>query len=1290
VASPLTRSAVVALSLSLLLGGVGAGWELARFGLDTAATSAHLESEVRRKVADEIRTVESLGRRVAGEAALVGDATADRDELPRLFARLFELAAPVGASRTSVTVYVPTGPAGGYRVLAWSAGPAEDLASDRLSGPAALFVAPGTVGLRLVFVQPMEDGGRRVGVAAAESVLSPVSEMRVGEAFHLDTSYGAVEIIPRFAGAGESQSVTNGFLITGSNGAPLLEVHYSPADLEAGRQRFWRGVVVAAALPLVALLLLSTGAVISRRRGIAAGRWWRLTAAAAGLLLAGAAALAGLARFAGAPSSDVDVITALAVLALVTLMPVSWWWRRRTRRAPTAPRWQFGLEHLGVGVILAASVMALRALLESRITPASLQQWELPLFPVDLAALMYLAGVFVAQVAVCWAVAAVMAIIAARWRLSWRRPLRSLPAVALWLTPTLVVAASPAWFPDVPSAGAVGLALAASAFALAAQALRTSYRHTTQAMRMVLIYAALLVPPAAAYPMAAAIADATTRALIERDYAPATARHPQELREALVRTEAEIDRIPSLDALVSTAGPADTSVAFRVWNQTELARTRVTSAIELYGADRGLVSRFTLNVPEYVYRAGSSRWTGASCAWDLFGEVTKFGAEDREMLHAERGICDAAGRIIGAVVVHVIRPDYQALPFVSSANPYYDLLGGARSAPGGSYLPDLQLAIYGWSLQVVFTSNQIAWPISADVFRRLYTSRDPFWTTAEAESRAYQVYFTSDRARVYALGYPVPTLFEHATRLAEVAAVTGGLFVLLLLGTSIWAPLARQAHPPLRVLFDEVRTSFYRKLFLFFVLAAVGPVLLFALAFGAYTTARSRADVVSEATNVVAVAQRVFGELAAAEQHPAQPPPPPSDAVMVWIRQVIDQDVNLFEGADLVATSQRDLFDSGLLPTRTPAALYRAIALERLPAFVTEDRLGAFPYLLAAAPVPTRGREFVLSVPLAPRQREIERQIDELNRGVLVGAVLVVLFAAGLGASVAGRVSDPVARLTRATRLIAAGRLDVRITADTADELRRLVDDFNSMAETLLAQRAELAHTHQVKAWAEMARQVAHEIKNPLTPIQLAAEHLQRVHDDRGQPLGPVVDQCVVMILRQVKLLRQIASEFSTFAGQATPRLESSPLPEVIESVVAPYRLGLDGRIQIDVETSDALPRVTIDRTLFARALTNLVENAVQAMPGGGRLRVTARAAASTVTVIVEDTGVGMDEEAARRAFEPYFSTKTAGSGLGLANARRNIELCGGTIDLSSVPGRGTRVTISLPRPGAPGAIAGG
>ena len=504
--------------------------------------------------------------------------------------------------------------------------------------------------------------------------------------------------------------------------------------------------------------------------------------------------------------------------------------------------------------------------------------------------------------------------------------------------------------------------------------------------------------------------------------------------------------------------------------------------------------------------------------------------------------------------------------------------------------------------------------------------------------------------------------------------------MLLLVGAAAYAPFVGEQTAPLRALFLEVRSSFYRKLFLFFVLAAIGPVILLALAFNSYMTASFHADVESEAANVVTVARRVLEELAAADPRVGLIQPAPTDDMMVWISQVIDQDVNLFDRSQLVATSQRDLFDSGLLATRTPASAYRRIALDRLPTFVADDRLGAFNYLVAAAPVPARGQDAVLSVPLVLRQREIEREIDELNRGILAGAVVVILFAAGLGASVAGRISDPIARLTRATRQITAGRLDVRIVADTADELRRLVDDFNSMAATLSDQRTALARTNQLKAWNEMARQVAHEIKNPLTPIQLAAEHLQRVHEDQGRPLGGVFDQCLVTILRQVRLLRQIAGEFSTFAADPAPSFSTVALAGLVEDIVGAYRAGLSATYRLDVRVPAELPAVRIDRTLVARALTNLVENAFQAMPSGGVLTIAAdTAVTNVVTLIISDTGVGMDAEARARAFEPYFSTKTAGSGLGLPNAKRNVELSGGSLTLDSVRGQGTTITVRLP-----------
>ena len=201
----------------------------------------------------------------------------------------------------------------------------------------------------------------------------------------------------------------------------------------------------------------------------------------------------------------------------------------------------------------------------------------------------------------------------------------------------------------------------------------------------------------------------------------------------------------------------------------------------------------------------------------------------------------------------------------------------------------------------------------------------------------------------------------------------------------------------------------------------------------------------------------------------------------------------------------------------------------------------------------------------------------------------------------------------------------------------------------------------------------------------MSAEHAQRVNIDRGRPLSPVLDECVTAILSQVKLLRQISSEFSSFASSPTPRPETTSLAALIDEVVEPYRTGLAHRIAIEVQAARDLPPVTIDRTLFARALTNVIENALHAMPGNGPADYRhsradrRRAAATSIVVEVTDTGVGMDQDALNKIFEPYFSTKATGTGLGLTIAKRNIELNGGTIAVTSQRGVGTTVTMTLP-----------
>jgi two-component system nitrogen regulation sensor histidine kinase NtrY len=626
--------------------------------------------------------------------------------------------------------------------------------------------------------------------------------------------------------------------------------------------------------------------------------------------------------------------------------------------------------------------------------------------------------------------------------------------------------------------------------------------------------------------------------------------------------------------------------------------------------------------------------------------------------------------------------DYQTLPFISSQSPYLESLRpNPQAPPEGVSGRDIEFAVYGWSRAPLFASGTSVWTLPDDVFRRMVESREPFWATVERDGRRFRVYFLTDRGGIYALGYPVVTWFGHFVNLAELMVLTGVLYVVLLVLATLFSVVVSSAPASGRALLREIRSSFYRKLFLMFVAGAIVPVFILAVAIRTYFAAQLLAGADEAAARTVTTAQRLVEDYAAIRGSGGLGVV--TDQIMGLVARAIDEDANLFERARLQATSARDIFASQLLTTRTPAPVYRAILLDRLPTFVGDDAFGAVGYRLAAAPVRAGGRDGIVTVPLTNRQQEIDQRIDELDRQVLSAIVLFSLLGAAIGYWMAERIGDPVKRLTRATRRIARGDLDARVAATSRDELGRLVHDFNQMAADLKRQRSELERTQRLEAWADMARQVAHDIKNPLTPIQLSAEHARRINADRGRPLSPVLDDCVNAILAQVTLLRQISAEFSSFASSPTPRPEVTDIAALIHEVVEPYRTGLSGRVRIEVAAPPDLPPVTIDRTLFARALTNIIENALHAMPGTGQLLIALRASGGPtpgVVVEIRDTGVGMDPADAARIFEPYFSTKATGTGLGLTIAKRNVELIGGTIEVTSERGKGTTVTITLAR----------
>ncbi len=230
----------------------------------------------------------------------------------------------------------------------------------------------------------------------------------------------------------------------------------------------------------------------------------------------------------------------------------------------------------------------------------------------------------------------------------------------------------------------------------------------------------------------------------------------------------------------------------------------------------------------------------------------------------------------------------------------------------------------------------------------------------------------------------------------------------------------------------------------------------------------------------------------------------------------------------------------------------------------------------------------------------------------------------------------------------------------------------------------EVIKSNRLAAWAEMARMVAHEIKNPLTPIQLSVEHLQRIVEDQPSNYKEIFNSCIETIMKQIQTLRLLSTEFSIYGRIPKLRLTAVNLRELINEIISSYQSAISDAIDIAIDIPPDLPSIKADKELFKRALINIIENSLQAMPQRGTLSVSAglsapRRGKKMMIIEVRDTGVGIDREAMGRLFEPYFSTKDSGVGLGLAITKKAIDDHKGEIKIRSRKRKGTTVTILIP-----------
>ncbi len=802
------------------------------------------------------------------------------------------------------------------------------------------------------------------------------------------------------------------------------------------------------------------------------------------------------------------------------------------------------------------------------------------------------------------------------------------------------------WWPLFALIPLVGLALAAgSRFGrLALRAVRQPLSAHDPAFAFVVAFLAFVVPTVVLYPAMAWIEE-DARWRYATDAAPVqVVRHRfavcHALEEAARRIDAEAPRYAAFDG----------EIAYRLWLETGLPRLTAASALEVLGP-AGRRSRFGVGFPRRPDPRPSdpapTDWSeAAGCeAGADENRATETGPASETVLEIRRRLPSGLAVTLRAAVRET------EIPFLPRAAGIADhFLARSEAAPAVFRGRDLRL------------------------------EPDP---GGEPRPGA------SERAGVRIAGTdpPLRVSWNRSGSGTHLAALLGFVFLAALaaLLVALAARLGRLfpgASGRLR------RRSFQMQLteaLAAAVLAAIIAVALLArTGLGALLEAEAERETLALSRSV----ERVARELGALD-----PDLPAAELVsrLAHAADQLDTDAALYQGGRLLGVSRPELARTGLLPPRPPraatlAATDPASAAESLaggaPVFHFEA-VGRFRYRtvwtrLVAPPRP--GSPLLLAVPLPAREAERIGSVRVMQHTLLLGSgsvalVLVVL----LPPLLARRLAAPVRALARATGRIADGDLEAPVpTHRTLTELRLLAASVERLVRRIPGVRRRMRE----EAAADLARRVAHDIKNALAPIGLAADYIRRVlRDPRGRNPTDAVEESVTDILDQVERLRRISSEFSALGAPLA--LETVDLAALVRATSAPYRRSEAFRVTVEARGRLLL---RADPEIIARVVENLLQNAVEATadrPGSGDIRVRAHAVpdSSSLRIEVEDDGPGVPEPLRERIFDAAFSTRTRGSGLGLANARRFVEAHGGRVRAGArADGRpGLLLTVELP-----------
>ncbi len=724
-------------------------------------------------------------------------------------------------------------------------------------------------------------------------------------------------------------------------------------------------------------------------------------------------------------------------------------------------------------------------------------------------------------------------------------------------------------------------------------------------------------------------------------------------------------RITTLRESAPLSSENDEHIAFWLWTQTLLGKQGYNSAAVFYDAKGKETDRFAVGINDFEQRE----------------VLTKlFQNEEESIQVVEHSL--ARNRVKSYGVWSTLRDSTKhvvgSVALILSAGQRSFFRGDAPEPLRSTAFSDFDTG-FRQTAQSEFQNGLLAWTtnphwypgyrVPAHVEKELdLPANRLIWDEETIDGVSFETLFARDPGqpgKISAVSLEVLDLRWHLFNLVKVFVVYA--LVLVALGIVNFAVAKLKGI--------HLAFSFRSKLFLAFALISVIPLILLGYYNRQVVTERVEQNVEQDLANDLNLINRRILESVNDDDDFVNGV---NDDYCESVASEYGADFSVFRRFSLLASSRPELYRASILDNRLSGEAFANTVLLRKDFFVSTEQVGTVTYAVGYKPLFVDGRlAGVLAIPALYRQKEIDEELAQRNAFVLGAYALVFGLITIVGGILAGRIARPLRELTEAAREIGTGNLEVELKPRSSDEVGMLVESFNQMAKELKRSRGELARAARESAWREMAKQVAHEIKNPLTPMKLSMQHLRQAFKDKKADREALLRKITQTVIDQIDVLSRIATEFSNFARMPERKFERLNVQALLRESITLF--SEIKQIEFRSKFSDTDVEIVADRDEVRRVFINIIRNGVQAMERGGTLTVESKMRDHRCLIRISDTGSGIPPEVRERIFEPNFSTKTDGTGLGLAIAQRIIHDLGGTIKFESQVDKGTTFEIELP-----------